>query len=413
MDLLKARELARIKAEKEAGKKRGKTSGKAKAAKKGKAGGKKAAKKSVKKPARARATKKPEKPDKKAAAAKPGPKAARARAKKKPAKPDKKAKAAKKTAPAHKTGDDVFMDTAFGEDLPFVPEEETSRESLILDDGTVLSAADFPMDTGEEAQLPEFELEKPESMEPAGKKEKPAEKPGKPAADDGKKGKKEEAAPSKAGKDQPEEGWELREPGGRPFRIEPDWEQGAKWSWDKMATEDEDFFALVTEELYQREFGRPEGVELAEQVELLSFRLSHERYAVRLTSIRQIIRLMPITTVPRAPEYVLGILSLRGTIIPVFDLHRRLNLETAQPTRQSRIVVVAEDKFMAGFIVDQVEQVVRVSDSSIEPPPPTLAGVEAEYIEGIGRSGNQMIILLDLAKLLVPVARAQEIKAGA
>jgi purine-binding chemotaxis protein CheW len=170
------------------------------------------------------------------------------------------------------------------------------------------------------------------------------------------------------------------------------------------AKADEDFFSLATEELYQHEFNRAAEGDLGTQLELLSFRLGQEIYAVRLTSIRQIIKLVPITTVPRAPDYVLGILSLRGAVIPVFDLRRRLRLGLTEPTRKSRIVVVAVGKFMVGLIVDEVMQVVRLPETKLEPPPSMLNAVEAEYIEAIGRTGAKMIILLALEKILTPVS---------
>lgn len=182
-----------------------------------------------------------------------------------------------------------------------------------------------------------------------------------------------------------------------------DWEESEPgWSVERETDKEDDFFSLVTEDLYLREFGKDKE-EAGSQLELLSFRLANEVYAVRLTSIKQIIKMTPITVVPRAPNHVLGIISLRGTIIPVFDLRRILHLPMAPASRKTRIMIVAEGKFMAGLIVDEVEHVVRLPESGIEPPPPVLAGVEAEYIEGIGRSGTKMMILLALVKIMVPV----------
>jgi purine-binding chemotaxis protein CheW len=183
-----------------------------------------------------------------------------------------------------------------------------------------------------------------------------------------------------------------------------EWEEnGPEWSFGARTEKEDDFYELVTEELYMREFGRRED-ERGQQLELLSFRLAREVYAVRLTSIKQIIKLVPITHVPRSPEYVLGIISLRGTVIPIFDLRKRLLLPASPPSRRTRIIVVTHGVFMVGLIVDEVEQVVRISAGGLEPPPSVLAGVEAEFIEGIGRSGDKMIILLALDKIMTPVA---------
>jgi len=194
-------------------------------------------------------------------------------------------------------------------------------------------------------------------------------------------------------------------------KIKLEWEdQEPEWSFNNLEVKDEDFFTLVTEDLYLREFGRQEEDEFGGQLELLSFRLASETYAVRLTNIKQIIKMVPITMVPRAPSHVLGVISLRGTIIPIFDLRRILHLSAATASRKTRIIILAEGKYSVGLIVDEVKQVVRLPASKIEPPPSVLAGVEGEYIQGIGRAGNIMLILLALDKIMVPAVPG---KAGA
>ena len=171
---------------------------------------------------------------------------------------------------------------------------------------------------------------------------------------------------------------------------------------ERLSDEKKDFLELVSDDLYRREFGEEAHVEAGEQLELISFRLAQETYAVRLTHVQQIIKLREITLVPRAPEYILGVISLRGQIIPIFDLRRRLDLAAAEPTRETRIIVVMEGAKVIGLIVDKVEQVVRIPAGMIEPPPPILGGLESEYIEGIGRFDGRMLILLNLSKVLAP-----------
>jgi len=171
---------------------------------------------------------------------------------------------------------------------------------------------------------------------------------------------------------------------------------------ERLSTEKKDFLELVSEDLYRREFGEEARVEVGEQLELISFRLAQEIYAIRLTHVQQIIKLREITLVPRAPAYILGVISLRGMIIPIFDLRSRLGLAAEEPTRQTRIIVVMEGPKIIGLIVDQVEQVVRIPAQAIEPPPPVLGGLESDYIEGIGRFSGRMLILLNLSKVLAP-----------
>jgi len=275
--------------------------------------------------------------------------------------------------------DEVFEDLSFGEGLPG-PEHGEDGLSLGQDPGRPAAG---PAEAERGNARPE---------EPApGKGASPVE-PSAPPEPEGEE-KEKETAPSG------------KEPASR---VEREEEGEDEWSLDGLFSEEDDFFALVTEDLYAR-VGREEDLSMV--LELLSFRLGRETYAVRLTSIRQIIKPLAITMVPRTPDYVMGVVSIRGTVIPVFDLRKRLNLEQSDFTRKSRIVVVTHQGRVAGLAVDRVEQVVRIAENSVEPPPAMLAGVEGEYIEGIGRSGGRMIILLALDKILVPVEGRQEARA--
>jgi purine-binding chemotaxis protein CheW len=323
--------------------------------------------------------------------------------------------------PAAAAVEDVFMDTAFGEDLPplGLDEELPDDADALLGEWAATSPAPAAVTVAEPAPAP-----KPRKSAAA----KPEVKPAPRAEPERKPGPRPEPAPAPPRRPamlEIEE--EIMAPAPRPAAmksassglggekkaVRPLWEDSVSDFALGDPKQGDDFFALVSEELYLREFGRPEE-DVSQQLELLSFRLAREVYAVRLTSIKQIIKLTPITTVPRAPAYVLGIISLRGTIIPVFDLRRRLELPRAEATRKSRIVVVSEGRFTVGLIVDEVEQVARISAAALEPPPSVLAGVEAEFIEGIGRTADKMIILLALDKILTPVmAGAHAMKAGA
>jgi len=123
-------------------------------------------------------------------------------------------------------------------------------------------------------------------------------------------------------------------------------------------------------------------------LEFLSFMLGDEEYALPLSRISEIIKPRPITDVPRCKEFVLGIIFLRGAIIPVFDLLARLNLGKVTWSRSSRIVVVRRsDGELVGLATDSVEDVVRVFPGDIEPPPPAMGtGVETQFLEGVGRA---------------------------
>jgi purine-binding chemotaxis protein CheW len=134
--------------------------------------------------------------------------------------------------------------------------------------------------------------------------------------------------------------------------------------------------------------------------EYLSFVVSGEEYAVDIMNIREIIRVVQITYVPRAPSYITGIISIRGTIVPIFDLSKRLGIKPTPKGKQSRIIAVSLGIKIAGFSVDAVTEVVRLKKSDIEPPPPTLKEGKADCIKGVGRFRNRMIILMDVEKTL-------------
>jgi len=166
---------------------------------------------------------------------------------------------------------------------------------------------------------------------------------------------------------------------------------------------EKDFYELVVEDLVQYGYGSIDKEK--DLIELLSFRLGSEIYAVSLVKIQQIIKPRPITLVPGAPHYLLGIISLRGMIIPVFDLRRRLGLAPAQPGRQSRIIIIkARENVLTGLYVDQVLEVARISESSIEAPHAIFSagsgGMEGEFLEGIARHKNQMLIILNIEQVI-------------
>lgn len=134
--------------------------------------------------------------------------------------------------------------------------------------------------------------------------------------------------------------------------------------------------------------------------EFLGFMLADEEYALDILEIKEIIRPQTITTVPRTPEYLRGIITLRGVIVPVFDLRRRLGLRESEEGPGTRIVVVYWEEEFAGLIVDSITQVMRVAVGSIEPPPPTIGLVEAEFIRGVTRHQERLVILLNLKRVL-------------
>ena len=136
------------------------------------------------------------------------------------------------------------------------------------------------------------------------------------------------------------------------------------------------------------------------QVELLGFMLSDEQYALDILEIKEIVRLHAITPVPRSPAWLKGIVTLRGIIVPIFDLRTRLGLAEIEHGPETRIIVVYRGEEFAGLIVDRITQVMRLPVETIEPPPQTIGQVEAEYLRGVARFRDQLVILLNLPRVV-------------
>lgn len=158
--------------------------------------------------------------------------------------------------------------------------------------------------------------------------------------------------------------------------------------------------ALASEESYLQTLRAQDEEKNESLCEWLTFSLGKEEYALDIAGVSEIIKLREITDIPRVPEFILGIISLRGIIIPVFDLKKRLKLGDGELTPASRIIVCQQGERAAGLLVDSITQVVRISDGGIEPPPAVLSGLDRDLIEGVGRIQGRMLILLDLANVL-------------
>lgn len=137
-----------------------------------------------------------------------------------------------------------------------------------------------------------------------------------------------------------------------------------------------------------------------EEEQLVVFNLSSETYGVDISAVREIIRMQVITEVPRTPDFVEGVINLRGKVIPVIDLHKRFDLPLVEETSNTRIMVVEVENVTVGMIVDSVSEVLRISKDSIDPPPPVISGVDSAYLRGVGKLEDKLIILLDLNQVL-------------
>ena len=158
--------------------------------------------------------------------------------------------------------------------------------------------------------------------------------------------------------------------------------------------------ALATEETYLKALVGDEDEVDSDQRQWLTFSLGAEEYALELEVVNEIIKPREVTDIPRVPEFIRGIISLRGIIVPVFDLRGRLNIGVVEPGPTARIVVCQQDENIAGLLVDSINQVVTIPGNRIEPPPTVLSGLDRDFVEGVGRIDGRMLILLHLKNVI-------------
>ena len=131
----------------------------------------------------------------------------------------------------------------------------------------------------------------------------------------------------------------------------------------------------------------------------LTFGLGKEYYGIAVLKIREIIRMLDITPVPQMPEYVRGVINLRGKIIPVVDLRKRFGIGVEGDNADNRIIVVEVSGRVIGFTVDRVNEVLRIPSGIVEPPPAMVCGIDSEYVQGVGKLEDRLLILLDIGRL--------------
>ncbi len=140
--------------------------------------------------------------------------------------------------------------------------------------------------------------------------------------------------------------------------------------------------------------------ESLDSLQLVSFRLGQELFGIEITKVREIILLTEITRIPQAESHVKGVINLRNMVIPVIDPQIMFGLPESSPTEESRIMVLQSGKKTVGIIVDSVSEVLRAKRDQIAPPPPTVSGLGREYLNGLVKLDRELLILLDIEKLL-------------
>jgi purine-binding chemotaxis protein CheW len=135
-------------------------------------------------------------------------------------------------------------------------------------------------------------------------------------------------------------------------------------------------------------------------IQLVSFVLEDVEYGVDILVVHEILRFPEITRLPNTPDFIKGVINLRGNVIPVVDVRKRFGFPPAKVTELTRIIVIETNDKLTGLMVDNVHQVVRLSQQNVDPPSELIEGVSEQYIWGIGRLKDRLIVILNLANIL-------------
>jgi len=129
-------------------------------------------------------------------------------------------------------------------------------------------------------------------------------------------------------------------------------------------------------------------------LQLVSFKVGNEEFGLDILQVQEIIRQRNLTRVPNLPDFVDGVINLRGQVIPVIGLRRRFGMDSAEADKRTRIVVAEVHGNVLGFVVDEVSEVLRISSDTVEPPP-SLGNVDRKYVQGIGKIEDRLLIVID------------------
>lgn len=135
-------------------------------------------------------------------------------------------------------------------------------------------------------------------------------------------------------------------------------------------------------------------------LQFVTFTLNNEQYAVDILNVQEINRITEITKVPNSPDYVEGVINLRGKVIPVINLRNKFCFEEKPKDDTSRIIIMEINGITNGLIVDSVSEVLRVPSSIVEPAPPMSSDLSSKFMKGIAKMNDRLIILLDIDKLI-------------
>jgi purine-binding chemotaxis protein CheW len=147
---------------------------------------------------------------------------------------------------------------------------------------------------------------------------------------------------------------------------------------------------------------------MSRELHIVGFKVGRETYGVPITSLHEIVRVPEITAVPDAPDYLEGVINLRGKIVSVMDLRKRFGEKQISLKRQNRILVVEHSGRLAGLIVDSASEVLKIPADAVEPPPAVFQDGGLNCVTGLGKVSGRLVVLLDMSRLLAPESLLQQ-----
>ena len=147
---------------------------------------------------------------------------------------------------------------------------------------------------------------------------------------------------------------------------------------------------------------------MADDLHLVTFRVGTELFGVPISTVQEIVRVPVISRIPQAPEFVKGVINLRGRVITVVDIRTRMGQANAaadaadaeEQAKKARVLVVEAEGRLVGVIVDEVAEVLRLAAAQVDPPPPMVAGLSNQYLKGVGKLKDDLLILIDIERVL-------------
>jgi len=133
--------------------------------------------------------------------------------------------------------------------------------------------------------------------------------------------------------------------------------------------------------------------------QIITFRIEDEEYGLEILKVKEVIRIKEITRLPKAPSFVKGVINLRGDVIPIIDLRDKFGLSQREYSEMTRVIVAEVDNKSIGMVVDSVSHVIRISSDQIDPSP-LISGLASEYVRGVVKLGERLIVLLNIDKIL-------------